>query len=341
MMMATCRIAVEEQSQVAEARRIARKMAVDVGLDVPSQEQVAIVVTEACTNLLKYAGGGQILVNAPRTDYGDSGLEVLAIDRGPGIRNLERSLQDGYTTGNSPGHGLGTIVRLSTAADFYSELGKGTALIARWSIGRMGCDHVNGLRIGAISVAKTGQEVCGDSWSVVKDRDRWTLMVADGLGHGYEAHVASLAAVQVLREHPEFMPKALLEYANGALRSTRGAAVAVARIDLAAGKVTFAGIGNVAAQIYAGVKSSQHLVSVNGTVGQQSQQIREFSYAWPDDGIMILYSDGLTTGTGFEAHPGLILRDPGLMAGVLYRDFSRGHDDATVVVAKATRRSAI
>jgi anti-sigma regulatory factor (Ser/Thr protein kinase) len=335
MMPPTMRIAVKEQSQIAEARRVARKIAGDIGLDADRQEQVAIVVTEACTNIVKYAGGGEILVNTPRAEAGDAELEVLAIDRGPGMRNLARCLRDGYTTGSSPGHGLGTIVRLSADSDFYSEHGKGAALIAKWSSASANRAEQRILRIGAVNIPKPGQEVCGDSWGVVRDRDQLTLMVADGLGHGYEAQLASQAAVQVLYENPGLAPKALLEYAHGALRSTRGAAVAVARVDRGLRKVVFAGIGNVAAQICAGTKPCQHLVSVNGTVGHQSHQIREFSYAWPEDGIIVMYSDGLSTGTSFEGLPGLVLRDPGLMAGVLYRDFSRGHDDATVVVARA------
>jgi hypothetical protein len=74
---------------------------------------------------------------------------------------------------------------------------------------------------------------------------------------------------------------------------------------------------------------------VNGTVGHQIPRLREFAYAWPEDGILVLHSDGLATGTSLENQSALGARDPGLIAGVLYRDFSRGADDATVVVAKA------
>jgi anti-sigma regulatory factor (Ser/Thr protein kinase) len=312
-------------------------MARELGLTEDRQERVAIVVTEACTNILKYAGGGEILVSATGPDTGqrEAALEVMAIDRGPGMRNIERCLQDGYTTGTSPGHGLGTIVRLSDASDFYSEQGRGAALIARWPSHENRPSGPDGFRIGVVNLPKPGQEVCGDSCGAVSRRDLWTVMVADGLGHGYEANVASRAAVQVLYEHPDLSLKSLLEYAHGALRATRGAAVAVARIDRAVGKLTFAGIGNIAAQLCSGPNACQHLVSVNGTVGHQIHQIREFSYPWPGNGILVLYSDGLSSSTGFEAHPGLVLRDPALMAGVLYRDFSRGHDDATVVVARA------
>jgi hypothetical protein len=138
----------------------------------------------------------------------------------------------------------------------------------------------------------------------------------------------------MLRLNAELAPLALIEYCHHALRGTRGAAVAVARIDRVRRNVTFAGVGNIAAQIYSGAKLSQHLVSVNGTAGHQMNRLHEFSYPWPDDGMLILHSDGLATATSAEGRPGLALRDPALIAGVLYRDFSRGKDDSTVVVAK-------
>ena len=49
-----------------------------------------------------------------------------------------------------------------------------------------------------------------------------------------------------------------------------------------------------------------------------------------------MHSDGLSTGTASTRYPGLAVRDPALIAGVLYRDFTRGHDDATVVVAEGS-----
>ena len=112
-------------------------------------------------------------------------------------------------------------------------------------------------------------------------------------------------------------------------------AVAVARIDRIRKQVKFAGAGNVMAQIYAGARPVQHMVSVNGTAGHQWSRLREFTYPWPEDGMLILFSDGLASGTGLQARAGLALCDPSIIAGVLYRDFARGIDDATVVVAKA------
>lgn len=329
------RLRIEEQSQTAEARRIARGMARSAGFDEKLGEQVAIVVTEACTNLLKYAGNGELLIRACE-DTEAATLELLVLDQGPGMRNLEQCLGDGFSTGGSLGQGLGAIVRLSSATDFYSEAGRGAAILARWRAAspRSVARPEALLHIGAVNVPKPGQEVCGDSWGAVQTEQECTVMLADGLGHGLEAKTASMEAVRMLCEAPQLSPGALVERAHQALRSSRGAAVSVARIDRHRGTLTFSGVGNVAGHIYLGARASQHLVSVNGTAGFQSQRIREFSYPWPENGMLVMYSDGLATNTSVEAHAGLALRDPALIAGVLYRDFSRRNDDATAIVAK-------
>jgi anti-sigma regulatory factor (Ser/Thr protein kinase) len=329
------RIIVEDQSQTGEARRIARKLAQNSGFDEIGAEEISIVVTEACTNLLKHARGGEVLLG---TDGNSSALELLALDRGPGMSNLEQCLRDGFSTGSSPGQGLGAIRRLSNFSDFYSDSSRGTALLARWSTIPSAAPphgHNGALHISGVNVSKPGQEVCGDSWGAEQTEHDSIVLLADGLGHGPEAKAASQEAVRMLRLSPDLPPGALVERAHQALRSSRGAAVAVARIDRAKGTVTFAGVGNISAQLYAGAQAGQHLVSVNGTAGHQTQRIREFSYPWPENGMLMMHSDGLSSHTTLQMHPGLALHDPSLIAGVLYRDFGRHNDDATVVVAKA------
>lgn len=335
-MTESVRIKVQDSSRTAEARRIARDMALRTGLDETEAERVSICVTEACTNLLTHAKEGEILLRVGSQVPAE--FEMLALDRGPGMTNLEECLRDGYSTGGTHGEGLGAIVRLSTSSDFYSVPGQGTAVLARWTVGAPGgtrADPTGKLRIGVVNVCKTGQEVCGDSWGTHQSDNETVILVADGLGHGPEAQAAALEATRMLRLNPDLAPQALIERSHDALRSSRGAAVAVARIDRAHGKVAYAGLGNIAAQIYSGSKMIQHLVSVNGTAGHQMQRLREFSYPWPSDGMLVLHSDGLATATSVQTYPGLALRDAALIAGVLYRDFSRGNDDSTVVVAKA------
>ena len=329
-------ISVEESSKTGETRRTAREMALGLGMDEGGAEQVAIVATEACTNLLKHATRGQILLQTT-TEESEAipMLELLAVDQGPGMNNLDQCLQDGFSTGGSPGQGLGAIQRMSKQSDIYTLPGKGTAVLARWWLSRNGYKPAGTVRLGAVNVSKPGQDVCGDAWGSVRNHGDVVIVVADGLGHGTEAKMASIEAVRQLYENPEMPPKALLARIHQALRSTRGAAVAIASIDSTRGKLTYAGVGNISARIYAGSESRQNLVSLNGTAGHQCERIQEFSYPWPEDGLLILHSDGLVTGTGLEPYPGLAARDPALIAAVLYRDFCRGRDDATVVVVKA------
>jgi anti-sigma regulatory factor (Ser/Thr protein kinase) len=332
----TSRIVIDDPSQTAEARRIARKLASGVGLDANTTEQVAIVVTEVCTNILKHAKRGEVLVTLG--EVGEHfGIEVLALDRGPGMANVANCMRDGYSTAGSPGHGLGAIARLSGYSDIYSLSGLGTGVLARWGglSPEMARNQSEKFPIGAVNVIKPGQEICGDSWGVEQNEDEMTVVVADGLGHGPDAHAASIEAIRILHEHPNLRPQELLERIHKALRSSRGAAVAVANVNRADSKVTFAGVGNISAEIYSGSRAVQHLVSVNGTAGQQTQRIHEFNYPWPPNGMLVLHSDGLSTSAGLDGRPGLALCDPAIIAGILYRDFTRGHDDATVVVAKA------
>jgi anti-sigma regulatory factor (Ser/Thr protein kinase) len=343
-MTQSIRIPVEDATQCAEARRNALRLAHEIAFDEVRAGQVGIVVTEACTNILKHAKCGEILLHTTDPGGADAApeLEMLALDKGPGMRDLDQCLADGFSTGGAVhgglGQGLGAIQRLADESDFYSVPGEGTVILARW-VNAKPAQNSNGhhprLRIGAVNVSKYGEEFCGDSWGIEQFDCVSTLLVADGLGHGYDASLASLEAVRILRNNRDLSPGLLLDLTHKALRSLRGAAVSVARLELEAGRLTFSGLGNVTAQIYLGSQRSQHLVSVNGTAGHQAARIREFAYPWPPGGILIMHSDGLASSASIEARPDLALHDPALIAAVLYRDFARGHDDATVVVAKA------
>jgi hypothetical protein len=108
-------------------------------------------------------------------------------------------------------------------------------------------------------------------------------------------------------------------------------------VDVEAGLVRFAGIGNIAGAIWNGA-ASHHTVSVNGTAGHGTIKLREFSYPWPAGAVLVLASDGLATRWSLESYPGLAGRDPALVAAVLYRDHSRRRDDVTVLVAREPRR---
>jgi anti-sigma regulatory factor (Ser/Thr protein kinase) len=322
---------ISEPSHVAQVRRFTSKLAEDGGFNESQAGGVALVTTELATNLLKHASCGEIVVR-PVIDRGIGGIELLALDKGSGIANLAESLRDGYSTAGSAGTGLGAIARLAAEFDVQTQPGKGTAVMARLWAGKLvdGADHI---AIGAICKPMHGETRCGDGWGCEILADRCIVVLVDGLGHGTGAAAAAELAVASVRQHRAEAPAAMVEYAHDALRATRGAALAVAVIDWAQQSLRFCGIGNISAAVIAG-DNLRHLVSYNGTAGHEARKIVEFTYPWSANALLIMHSDGLMTRWNLQAYPGLLQRDPSLIAGVLYRDFVRGRDDVTVLAAK-------
>jgi anti-sigma regulatory factor (Ser/Thr protein kinase) len=327
-------LSLTDQSGVAEARRATIKLAQSLGFSERYQADAALVATEAATNIIKYAGCGEILLR--RFVSGDvQGIELIALDRGPGIASLDAARRDGFSTGGSLGAGLGTISRQSHFFDIYSVAGAGTAVLARILNAKSPVADASRYSVGARSTPKAAQEVCGDAWGVEERDGQMRTVLLDGLGHGPLASDASQRAVGIFRKADRIdTPASILRHAHEGLKGTRGAVMAVAQIDTAAGSVKFAGVGNIVGIVVSG-EASHHLLSTDGTVGYNMRLVRETSVDWSARSTMILTTDGLSTRWNLSRHPGLIQHHPSLIAAVLHRDFARDTDDATVVVVKA------
>ena len=322
---------VHDRSSVAEVRRAAAARARALGWNDTACGESEIVATELATNLLKHARDGIVtLSGAP--DAAAGGLLLVGVDRGPGISDLGRSFGDGFSTSGSPGTGLGAIRRLAYETDVLSAP-DGTVLVAelreRAPAAANGARHP--LRLAGFVVPKEGQAVSGDAWAHRWQGSGLALMVCDGLGHGYEAAKAAARAVECFHGGAWQTPAQALALANEALRPTRGAAAAVAIVDVEARRVRFCGVGNTVAGIVADDRV-HHLVSHNGILGT-APKIAEFDYAWPRGATLIMHSDGLTARWQAGRWGGIWRRHPALIAGVAYRDLARGTDDAVVVVA--------
>jgi anti-sigma regulatory factor (Ser/Thr protein kinase) len=326
-------VGVGDSTHTAEARRKALELASRLGFEQTEAGKVGLVVTEAAKNLLKHAGGGDLIVRAIQHG-GDSVLETLALDKGPGIEDVARSFQDGYSTTGTPGTGLGAIARLSSLYDIYSQRSQGTALMAQVAARPRLRETGNRtrFRVGGVSVAKHGEPVSGDEWEFFEYADGCRLMVADGLGHGLLASDAAHLAVSFTSAPGGEDGAKLMERIHGALRPTRGAAVAMAEIDRERGGLRYTGLGNISGTVIAPSGAVQHLVSHPGTAGHEVHKITTFNYPWLPGSILIMHSDGLSSHWSLEKYPGLSSRHPSVIAGVLYRDFHRQRDDTTVVV---------
>jgi anti-sigma regulatory factor (Ser/Thr protein kinase) len=326
-------VRVTDTSHVGEARRVATACARDLGFGESDAGRVALAATEAASNLVKHAGGGRLVVNASGDRTSAAAVELVAIDSGPGMADVDACLVDGYSTAGSPGTGLGAVRRISTDFDLYSRPGAGTVLMARLAPERAPRPSGRPLMVGGLAVPHPAEIACGDDWAMRSEAAATTVVVADGLGHGVAAAEAARAATRVLGTHGDRPLPELLRLMHDMLRPTRGAAVGIGRLEPAAGRVRFCGVGNVSATVVAG-DSLRHLVSQNGTVGRETRRIQEFTYEWPAGGLLVLHSDGIATRWRLHEYPGLVTRHPTLVAAVLYRDFGRGRDDATAVVVK-------
>jgi len=329
-------IEITDASGVSAARRCAAVLTREAGFGETEAGRVAIVVTEAATNLLKHANGGEVLLQTVSA-YSVAGLEMLALDRGKGIASLGEARRDGYSTAGSPGTGLGAMSRQADVCDIYSIPGQGTAVLAEVWSRPAPHDVSERLRIGAACAPRSGEDVSGDGWEVTRRGSCVVILVVDGLGHGPVAADARREAIRIFRASPALGPGPLVAAIHAGLRSTRGAAVAVSEIDLERGRLTFCGLGNVCAVIVSN-SDSRHLVSHNGTAGHAARKIDEFTYPWPDNAMLVQHTDGLTSHWTLDQYPGVMARHPSLVAGVLYRDFKRGHDDVAVVVASGVAR---
>ena len=158
-------VAVTDLSGVADARRHATALAASLGFDETDVGRVAIVVTEAATNLVKHATGGEILGRAAGTAK-CAALEMLALDRGPGIESVAAALRDGFSSAGSAGTGLGAIQaaarafmasliptgREASLFGFYALCGKAAAVMGPVIFGTASLLTGGNQRIAILSV---------------------------------------------------------------------------------------------------------------------------------------------------------------------------------------------
>jgi anti-sigma regulatory factor (Ser/Thr protein kinase) len=332
--MLSALIPIEDSTRVAEARRVAAAYSQSEGLPEKAAEEAAIIATEIATNLLKHARSGEVHISG-LSAMGDPGVEILSIDRGPGMVNLQACSEDGFSTTGTSGTGLGAIARLADVFDAFSQPQSGTVIVARKFPRSDRGARAKNWTFGAVRAPYPGETACGDNWSIRRNGQSTILIVADGLGHGILAADASSAAVAAFKKGTPESAAALLENVHLALRSTRGAAVSVAYIEQHS-RIHYAGLGNVAGVVLGGPRA-QYMVSHSGTAGLEARRFQEFDYPLPPEGAIVMHSDGLNTNWSLDAYPGLLRRHPAVIAGVLYRDATRGRDDVCVLVGRYIR----
>ncbi|WP_336208859.1 ATP-binding SpoIIE family protein phosphatase [Nonomuraea sp. LPB2021202275-12-8] len=316
----------EDPSAVGAVRRLATELAEASGFGADRTGQIAVAVTEAVSNLVKHAVEGVAVVRP--CPGAPSVIELVTLDRGPGMPDVARALRDGYSTSGTLGIGLGAIARISSHYDVYSVPGKGTTLVMRFADG-----DLPSLPPASGVTRPIGEEmVSGDAFAIATSGPATTVMVCDGLGHGPVAATASREAVELFLSSPDDEPTEILARLHRGLGHTRGGAAAVARVTT--GSVTYAGLGNISGWIAHGDKR-QGMISLPGITGHHGRRLRQYVYELDEQATVVLHSDGLTDRWNPATMPGLFARSPAVVAATLLREAGSRRDDACVVIVRS------
>jgi len=316
---------VDDPSSSGTVRRRAAEVAERVGFTEKAVAEISIVATELATNLAKYARDGSVLLRVLHAGQ-TTGLTLVALDHGPGMRDLSALFADGESTSGTLGIGLGAVRRLAGSYDAHSVPGRGTVVTATFWRADAAAEPAAGL-----ARPLAGQDECGDAYAVRRTERGLLLMLADGLGHGTLAARASSDCVRSFRDSTEASPAALLQQMHRTVSATRGAAVAIAHVDPAGRRMTYAGVGNIAGRIVDG-RQRRGLVSTPGIVGHNLRTVQDVTYELAPHAWVVMHSDGLTDKWDLDTYPGLLTRSPLVVATTLLRDAGVRRDDASVLV---------
>ena len=321
-------VPIKQAGDIDVAGRQAFQIGQKIGLNEKDLDAAVFIAVELASNLVKHGGGGDLIFRVIDNDF-DHGIELMSLDNGPGMI-VSRCMDDGYSTTGGAGTGLGTVRRLATAFDAYSLAEIGSVLVARILKRTSGTSLFD---IGALCLPVAGERYCGDAWDVREHEDRLSMMVSDGLGHGIGAAEASDLALGIFAQASDHAPSAILEAQHVALTASVGAAVLTCRLDCRTNIMSCTGVGNVAGVIVDGA-DERGVVSLEGVVGSRVRKIKTFDYDVLAGQTLVFHSDGLTSRWRLKDFPGLFSRSAAVIAGVMFRTYRRGKDDATVLVLR-------
>lgn len=322
------RFSAQERSYLAILKKDVHALAANAGFSDAKLADIDIVVAEICSNLIKHAKDGEVLVRAD-----EIGIELIAIDSGPGMSDVARMTADGTSTTKTLGQGLGAIKRLSDESDIYSQRGWGTVSVSRFFLHAKPAPAL--ASVHCIILPKNGEKACGDGIAIQQTSKTLKVLLGDGLGHGPEAEaVTTKAKAAFLQMKDELSPVELIREIHTAVKRTRGL-VATAAVYLSSDKSWhICGTGNVA-NWTGNLQRGKTIMSYNGIVGVNVPNSMNENVVKNEYGqLLILASDGLRTRWELQRYPSILKHDLSLLAAALYKDYSRGNDDLSILIAR-------
>ncbi len=328
---------IEDRSYIAFVKREIREKVTQGNFKESKIGEIDILISELTSNLVKHAGGGELLYRLT-WEEGSSIFEVFCIDKGGGMANVAEMMKDGVSTTRTLGQGLGAIQRLSDVAQVYSIPNWGTIVYAKVSSAEE--QYVKREKVffkeAAIEVPKPGEIACGDGYAVKRTADETHIFLGDGLGHGLYAQEAVQTAIRSFYQCQEVYPSDILRFIHNDVKKTRGLVATVARLQHSKKTWQVCGIGNIHARLFEGI-SFKAFMSYNGIVGLNlPNTLNNHEMEAQNHQFLIMASDGLGVRWELNRYPAIFKYNAMIIAAALYKDFCRGHDDASILVGKTT-----
>ena len=325
-----------DRSYFAITKKEIHAIAASAGFGGTRLGEIDIIVAEIVSNLVKHAGGGQLLVKLVE-ENGLQGIELISIDEGPGILDVTRMVKDGVSTKNTLGHGLGAMKRLSDIFQVYSQKDRGTVILIRIFEQELPLFRKPPKAdIKSLVIAKPGEEKCGDGFFHVQKDGFIKLFLGDGLGHGPEAEHAVISAGAAFADCDEVDPAAIIRHINREVKKTRGLVGTVIVFDPQTAKWKMCGVGNITTRIVNGVTiNSKNYTAYNGIIGlnvPNTLNVQELDYEKGQ--YIIMCSDGLKSAWDALRYPAVFRYDPSILAAALMKDYARNTDDMSVIACK-------
>lgn len=325
-MKAPFEMPIHKETDVFNARIQGKKLAANIGFGEIGRAEIEIVISELGANIVKHAGGSGKLIFRRLRERGARGIEIEARDRGPGMPSGART-RDPKPGARSLGIGLSGIRRLMDECETDSG-GPGTVIRTRkWLAGEV----ADPVRCSVLSRPRFGEEVSGDDFFIKKLPFFVLFGVIDALGHGPEAHATARRAVRILEDNFRRDLSELVARCHQELKGTRGAAMALGRIDLRANAFDHVAVGNVETRIY-GPRPPVRPAFANGVLGMIVEGARVERHPYRAGTCFVMFSDGISG--RFDLDDALLRRTPQEIGAHILSGYGRRHDDATVMVIR-------
>ncbi len=335
---------VQNESALILLRSRLSAIAQRLGFSDGKRENMLLVASEMVSNQVKHTNGRGLF-----QVWQQPGpvLDIVALDFGPGIPCLSQAQQDGYSSVNTLGKGLGSIYRLSDESFVYTQQENsapikkwsGAVFLSRFHLGRKssaprdsGADQptASGLEIGLFSRPLSDDRYNGDRIYLQKVGDTLRWLHLDGLGHGQLAQEAT-ANLAAHLSHCDSVDS-ILAAVDRQLKGTRGAVAITGELGLTGQVLNILGVGDMHAHVMDG-EEMFNLSFAPGVLGKEHQKPDQFHLGFGKRCLVITCTDGIRRNWDTSNFPGLFHQHPQLIAYTLGNIMGRISDDQSLCVA--------